>query len=143
MEATQRSDINDASARCFQMRVCRLRHQEGPARIGLKHGVPLRDADLLEDGGLEDAGVVYQDVELPEALYNCGNRVFHTLRVAHIAADREGLNAKGLQFGYGALRFCLGVAIRDGNICACLCQRECEDAADPFGSACDKDHAAL
>ena len=49
-----------------EMRMGGLGHQERGAGVGGEHRVPLLDGDVLQSFGLEDAGVVDEQVELAE-----------------------------------------------------------------------------
>ena len=92
-----------------------LRHQERRAGVGREHPVPLLDGDVLQGLGLEDAGIVDEEVEPAELLDDRGHRLLMLFRVAQIAADGRRIDIVRRQRAHGLFRFGLRVEISDGT----------------------------
>ena len=69
----------------------------------------------MEFNGLEDAGVIDQNIDAAELPGNFAHHLFHVLRIANIAAYRNGVGAESEQARDGLFGLALGIALGDGN----------------------------
>ena len=135
VDSAEGADVDDAAAGSFEMWLRGLGGEEGRAGVGLEHRVPLLDGDGVERGGLEDSGVVDEDVEASEVGGNGVDGVADAFRRAEVARVTSGADAVGAEFGDGALGFGLGFAIGDGDVGSAGGEGEGERFADSFRRA--------
>ena len=120
---------------------CAIRN--GRSGVGGEHLVPLFHGDVFQCRGGEEAGVIDQQIELPELLDHGGDRV------ADLSGSRRSQRIARASTSNAAssrtVLFCLGlrIAIGDGNIGASLGQPERDGAADALRSAGDELRSCL
>ena len=73
---------------------------DGAPDIDVEVAVEVGFGGLLDRREVEHAGIVHQHVQLAEGLFGLTEQPFDIGRVGHIALDRDGLAALGLDVGH-------------------------------------------
>ncbi len=93
---------------------------------------------FFERCGLEDAGVVDEDVEPAELLDDRGDGLVDALGIAEVAANGERVDVLTREVAHGLFRLRLRGKISDGDVCAGFGQGEGDGAANALGRSGDE-----
>jgi len=105
VETTERTHIDNATARGAEMRQCLARDEKWSACVGFEDCVPLIEGEAFERGGGKDGGVVDEDIEAAKAGDDLGDGGTDGSFGAHVARDGEGAAAKCGDGGRGFQSF--------------------------------------
>ena len=119
-----------------------LADEEVAFQIDVDDGVPVGLGDVEKGRGLEDAGVVDEAVDLPEARQRGGQRGVDLRLVCDVAVQIVGLRAGCVQFGDQACADFVG-HVPQGHRGAVVHHAAGAGLTDALGRAGDDDHAAL
>lgn len=132
------ADVDDPTLRRAQVLEGFTGDEERSAGVGLEGGVPLGEGELVEGCGLEETGVINQDVEsLVAGDGGCDGHADGGFG-ADVALDGEGAAAELLDGIDGFDGVIGGGAVGDGDVGTGCGEREGEGAADAFGAAGDE-----
>jgi hypothetical protein len=98
--------------------------------IGVELAVELFLRNLVEGGELIDAGIVHQDVQLPECLLGLGEDVLHVAGFRDIALNGNCLTAVALDLGNDPVRAFLTGGVIHHNRCALGSQALCDTSTN-------------
>ncbi len=144
VDAAERADVDDAAVDAAEVREGGLGDEEGCAGVGGEHVVPLPDGEVFEGLGLEEAGVVDEDVNAVVEVFGDGGDGFGGgERVGEVAAGGKGLDVEVGEIADGLLGFGLRFEIGDGDVGATFGEGDGDGAADAFCGSGDERGLAL
>jgi hypothetical protein len=117
-----------------------MRDGEDAGQVDVDGTPPVRGGRVAERDHLHQAGVVHQQIQIPEALLHCGGRLSHGVRVGDIGRYDERRTA-GLGDLGGDLLEPVAAPSQQCDRGAVGGEAGCDGGADPAGGAGDKGDA--
>ena len=109
-------------------------------QVNCNHGVPLCLAHAQHDAVFGDAGVVDQDVDVAEVLFDLCHHAFGFVEAGCVAGVAFGLHAQGGDFGLGLLANLVDYQVGECDVGAFCGVLECDGFTDATGGASDQRH---